>query len=115
MGPKGGNVQKITSEHQVQIKFPEKARTNGNGTPNGDLNGEETNGHVTPDNTEIIDNTKIIKISGKKENCEAAAAALKALVPINIEVSHNIQKICLQPGIHFGTTLLVYFVKVRKS
>merc|ERR1712203_1224443 len=29
MGPKGGNVQKITSEHQVQIKFPEKAR-NGN-------------------------------------------------------------------------------------
>jgi len=79
MGPKGGNVQKITSEHQVQIKFPEKAR-NGNGTPNGDLNGEETNGHVTPDNTEII------RISGKKESCEAAAAALKALVPINIEV-----------------------------
>ena len=103
MGPKGGNVQKITSEHQVQIKFPEKARTNGNGTPNGDLNGEETNGHVTPDNTEII------KISGKKENCEAAAAALKALVPINIEVSH-IQKFCLQPGIHFGPALLVYFV-----
>ena len=103
MGPKGGNVQKITSEHQVQIKFPEKAR-NGNGTPNGDLNGEETNGHVTPDNTEII------RISGKKESCEAAAAALKALVPINIEVSH-IQKFCLLPKIHFGNTFLVCLVK----
>merc|ERR1712038_1274331 len=79
MGPKGGNVQKITSEHQVQIKFPEKR--SGNGTPNGDLNGSgETNGHVTPDNTEII------RISGRKEDCEAAAQALKALVPINIEV-----------------------------
>merc|ERR1712038_1835864 len=62
MGPKGTNVQKITTENQVQIKFPEKARA-GNGTPNGDLNGGETNGHVTPDNTEII------RISGKKENC----------------------------------------------
>jgi len=79
MGPKGGNVQKITSEHQVQIKFPEKR--SGNGTPNGDLNGDsDTNGHVTPDNTEII------RISGKKDNCEAAARALKALVPINIQV-----------------------------
>merc|ERR1712241_472741 len=79
MGPKGGNVQKITSEHQVQIKFPEKR--SGNGTPNGDLNGAgETNGHDTPDSTEII------RISGKKENCEAAAEALKALVPINIKV-----------------------------
>ena len=49
----------------------------------GDLNGSgETNGHVTPDNTEII------RISGRKEDCEAAAQALKALVPINIEVSY---------------------------
>jgi len=79
MGPKGTNVQKITTENQVQIKFPEKARP-GNGTPNGDLNGGETNGHDTPDSTEII------RISGKKENCEAAAEALKALVPINIKV-----------------------------
>ena len=81
MGPKGNNVQKITAENNVQIKFPEKAR-NGNGTPNGDLNEEETNGHEASDSTEII------RISGKKENCEAAAAALKALVPINIEVNY---------------------------
>merc|ERR1712038_1596566 len=79
MGPKGNNVQGITKHHNVLIKFPEKR--SGNGTPNGDLNGSgETNGHVTPDNTEII------RISGRKEDCEAAAQALKALVPINIEV-----------------------------
>ena len=35
MGPKGGNVQKITSENNVQIKFPEKR--SGNGTPNGNF------------------------------------------------------------------------------
>ena len=26
MGPRGNNVQKITSDHNVQIKFPEKAK-----------------------------------------------------------------------------------------
>ena len=29
----------------------------------------------------------IIRISGKKEKCEAAAAALQELVPVNLEVS----------------------------
>ena len=72
MGTKGNNVQKITSDHKVQIKFPEKAKA----AQNGDMNGE-ANGHTEAD---------CIKISGKKENCEAAAKALKALVPINIEV-----------------------------
>jgi len=96
MGPKGSNVQKITSEHQVQIKFPEKRSANG--TPNGDLkapvetvelNGDDTNGHVTPDAPETPvkpDLTEIIRISGHMDNCEAASLALKALVPINIEV-----------------------------
>jgi len=74
MGPRGNNVQKITSEHNVQIKFPEKAKPAG--SVNGDVNGE-TNGHGDSD---------IIKISGKKENCDAAAKALTALVPINIKV-----------------------------
>merc|ERR1712186_207021 len=41
MGQKGSNVQKITSDHNVQIKFPEKAKPGG---MNGDVNGE-TNGH----------------------------------------------------------------------
>lgn len=72
MGLRGGNVQNITSKHNVQIKFPEKAKP----AMNGDVNGT-TNGHGESD---------IIRISGKSENCEAAAQALKALVPINIEV-----------------------------
>ena len=83
MGQKGSNVQGITSKFNVQIKFPEK-NSNPQKMPNGDLpNGEAPptngngNGHHEND---------IIKISGKKENCDAAANALKALVPINIEV-----------------------------
>lgn len=83
MGQKGSNVQGITSKYNVQIKFPEK-NPNPQKMPNGDLpNGEAPptngngNGHHEND---------IIKISGKKENCDAAANALKALVPINIEV-----------------------------
>jgi len=83
MGQKGSNVQGITSKYNVQIKFPEK-NSNPQKMPNGDLpNGEAPptngngNGHHEND---------IIKISGKKENCDAAANALKALVPINIEV-----------------------------
>jgi len=81
MGPRGNNVQKITSDHNVQIKFPEKAKAAVNGEA---VNGGDTNGHGDSD---------IIKISGKKENCEAAAKALKALVPINIEVSLNYLRI----------------------
>ena len=73
MGLRGGNVQNITSKHSVQIKFPEKAKPMVNGDANGTANGHGEN--------------DIIRISGKRENCEAAAEALKALVPINIEVS----------------------------
>ena len=75
MGPQGNNVKKITAEYNVQIKFPEKADK---AKMNGDVNGE-TNGHQ--DN-----NSSSIKINGRKENCDAAAKALKALVPINIQV-----------------------------
>ena len=72
---KGNNVKKITSEYNVQIKFPEKADK---AKMNGDVKGE-TNGHQE-------NNSSSIKISGRKENCDAAAKALKALVPINIQV-----------------------------
>ena len=80
MGLRGGNVQNITSKHNVQIKFPEKAKP----MANGDVNGT-TNGHGDSD---------VIRISGKRENCEAAAQALKALVPINIEVRVLWENIC---------------------
>lgn len=62
MGPRGSKVQKICADHDVQIKIPER-RENGDAEPNN-----------------------IIRVSGKKEKCEAAAAALTALVPVNAEV-----------------------------
>ena len=73
MGHQGNKVQKITSQHNVQIKFPEKAKpVNGDGPVNGD-----SNGHGDSD---------CIRITGKKEACEDAANALRELVPINIDV-----------------------------
>merc|ERR1719412_81983 len=76
MGPRGNNVQGITKHHNVLIKFPEKAKP-GNQVNGGDNVNGDSNGHNDCD---------LIKISGKKENCEAAAEALKALVPIEIKV-----------------------------
>ena len=78
MGARGANIQKVCSDFNVQIKIPD--RKSSKAQPNGITNGqdEDTNGH---------DNSDIIRISGRKENCEDAAAALNALVPINIEVT----------------------------
>ena len=78
MGERGANIQKVCSDFNVQIKIPD--RKSSKAQPNGITNGqdEDTNGH---------DNSDIIRISGRKENCEDAAAALNALVPINIEVT----------------------------
>ena len=56
---KGSKVQKITGEFNVQIKFPVKNGANPN----------------------------IVRITGKKGNCEAASQALLELVPITVEVS----------------------------
>ena len=39
----------------------------------------------------------IIRISGKKEKCEAAAAALQELVPVNLEVSLVLFIILVEP------------------
>ena len=39
----------------------------------------------------------IIRISGKKEKCEAAAAALQELVPVNLEVSLVLIIILMKP------------------
>jgi len=69
MGAKGSKVQKITTDFKVQIKFPDKAVENGEPVVNGD------------------NSCNIIKITGKKENCEKASQALLELVPITAEVS----------------------------
>merc|ERR1719219_2857914 len=77
MGARGANIQKVCSDFNVQIKIPDRKsnKAQQNGTVNGNV--EDTNSQ---------ENSDIIRISGRKENCEDAAAALKALVPINIEV-----------------------------
>jgi len=77
MGARGANIQKVCSDFNVQIKIPDRKsnKAQQNGTTNE--NNEDTNGQ---------ENSDIIRISGRKENCEDAVAALKALVPINIEV-----------------------------
>ncbi|XP_013872122.1 vigilin [Austrofundulus limnaeus] len=87
MGPKGSRIQQITRDHNVQIKFPE--REDPQAPPaeapvqeNGEANGEVKE-PVDPNAPKKCD---VIVISGRKERCEAAMEALKALVPVTIEV-----------------------------
>lgn len=75
MGAKGSKVQKITQEHNVQIKFPDKANENGNAAPQQEGDQQRSS------------NPNIIKITGKKVNCEAASQALLELVPIEAQVA----------------------------
>ncbi|XP_065122761.2 high density lipoprotein binding protein a isoform X2 [Paramisgurnus dabryanus] len=80
MGPKGSRIQQITKDHNVQIKFPD--REDQQVQENGEANGEvkEPADHLAPKKCDII------MISGRKERCEAAVEALKALVPVSIVV-----------------------------
>jgi len=83
MGARGSKVQAITTEFEVQIKFPEKAQENANGEEappaqvNGEVNGEEEPPAVRPQD--------IVRVMGKKDRCEGARDALLALVPVTIE------------------------------
>lgn len=80
MGARGSKVQAITTQHEVQIKFPEK--DSGTHLANGEeeaaqqVNGE-AEGETRPQD--------IVHIMGKKERCEAARDALLELVPVTIE------------------------------
>ncbi|KAI1882721.1 hypothetical protein AGOR_G00237830 [Albula goreensis] len=89
MGPKGSRIQQITRDHNVQIKFPD--REDPQGPPaepvpvvqeNGDANGEVKEA-AEP---EAPNKRDVIVLSGRKERCEAAVEALKALVPVTIDV-----------------------------
>ncbi|XP_068449326.1 high density lipoprotein binding protein a isoform X2 [Clinocottus analis] len=88
MGPKGSRIQQITRDHNVQIKFPE--REDPQAPPaeapiqeNGEADAGEVKEPVDPNAPKKCD---VIVISGRKERCEAAVEALKALVPVTIEV-----------------------------
>uniref|UniRef100_A0A4W5RJD7 Vigilin n=1 Tax=Hucho hucho TaxID=62062 RepID=A0A4W5RJD7_9TELE len=76
MGPKGSRIQGITRDHNVQIKFPERA--------NGEVPVVEE--AVAPADPTAPRKCDIIVLSGRKERCEAAVEALKALVPVTTEV-----------------------------
>ncbi|MBN3325573.1 VIGLN protein, partial [Atractosteus spatula] len=87
MGPKGSRIQQITRDHNVQIKFPEREDAQAataeqpvqeNGVANGEV--KEAADPSTPNKRDVI------VLSGRKEKCEAAVEALKALVPVTVEV-----------------------------
>ena len=65
LGTKGTNVQEITQQHNVSVKFPDREET------------EQV--QVTDGETDPRD---VIVITGRKENCEAAKQAL--LVSSNV-------------------------------
>merc|ERR1712088_539643 len=75
MGAKGSKVQKITQEHNVRIKFPDKAVENGGAVPPQEGDQQRSS------------NPNIIKITGKKINCKAASQALLEMVPIEAQVA----------------------------
>lgn len=76
MGTKGYRVQGITSQFDVQIKFPDRDNTE-------EYHSELTNGDI---NAEPIRQCDVIKITGKETNCLQAKQALLDLIPITIEV-----------------------------
>lgn len=87
MGPKGSRIQQITKDHNVQIKFPDREDQQ---VPSADApvqeNGE-ANGEVKEPADPLVPKKRdVIVLSGRKERCEAAIEALKALVPVTIVV-----------------------------
>ncbi|XP_059923201.1 high density lipoprotein binding protein a isoform X1 [Gadus macrocephalus] len=98
MGPKGSRIQQITKDHNVQIKFPDREDPNAPPPPAPappaeaaiQENGEVPDGEVKVE-PPVVDpaapkKCDVIVISGRKERCEAAVEALKALVPVTTEV-----------------------------
>ncbi|XP_065187615.1 vigilin-like [Sycon ciliatum] len=66
MGQRGSNVQNITKDFDVQIKFPERVSAD-----------------ADPDAVK----SNIVKVTGKKDNVDRACDALKQLVPVTEEVN----------------------------
>lgn len=79
MGAKGHKVQGITSEFDVQIKFPDRDNMEPYYNDDGQINGDI--------NTEPVRSCDVIRITGKNENCQRAKQALLDIVPITIDVS----------------------------
>ncbi|XP_076054775.1 satellite-binding protein 1 Dp1 [Oratosquilla oratoria] len=98
MGARGSKVQAITTEFDVQIKFPEKdsGQQQPPPVPVQEPTGEEqeqVNGEVP---VPVIEKEAprpqdIVKVMGKKDKCEGARDALLALVPITAELEVSFQ------------------------
>ncbi|XP_055915832.1 vigilin isoform X1 [Eupeodes corollae] len=74
MGARGVKVQNVTSEYDVQIKFPDREATD---PVEGMFNGGD----------EVVRHCDIIRITGRVEKCDAAKQALINLIPITEEIS----------------------------
>ncbi|RLU24577.1 hypothetical protein DMN91_002666 [Ooceraea biroi] len=79
MGAKGRKVQNITSEYDVQIKFPDRDVYDEQKAPE-EVNGENAEAGKT------VPACDIIRITGQPDNVAAAKQALLDLVPITIQV-----------------------------
>lgn len=77
MGAKGHKVQNITSDFDVQIKFPDRDNQEEY------FNHDQVNGEINAEPTRQCD---VIKITGKEVHCQKAKQALFDLVPITISV-----------------------------
>lgn len=71
-------VQQITYDHDVHIKFPDRNAPEEMADTNGD--------GITDENGEVIRQCDIIRISGLQEKCEAAKQALLDLIPVTEEI-----------------------------
>ncbi len=68
LGARGANVQAITSEHNVSIKFPDRVKPEA--SPVAD-------GADVADGEEDTSSKDVIMVTGREENTEAAIQALK--------------------------------------
>ncbi|KAI8038482.1 hypothetical protein M5D96_008380 [Drosophila gunungcola] len=92
MGARGFKVQQVTSEFDVQIKFPDRdatepveGLTNGGSGENGGEEGQE--GEQETEAVEPVRQCDVIRITGRIEKCEAAKQALLDLIPIEEELT----------------------------
>nr|XP_026691860.1 vigilin isoform X2 [Ciona intestinalis] len=76
IGQKGRNIQGVTSQYNVQVKFPSR----NNAPANGDK------GEVVENGTNEEENKDLILITGHKDRCQKAKEAILALVPISEQV-----------------------------
>lgn len=97
MGARGSKVQQVTSEFDVQIKFPDRDATElVEGMFNGGTNGNGADGNSTEEPVRQCD---IIRITGRIEKCNAAKQALIDLIPISeeIDVPYDLHRTIIGP------------------